>query len=189
VCGCPLVTNVFEETGDFCRASKRRCLKHYSWEKLRRAEIDLQRIQQVEMCSIYETGAGGLIFSALRIQQSSFESCPGPPCCVLGWDYLLSPRPSPSRLMCRCQRIFEANGQTASIPFRGVPELRADHATETRHKRRKVSALILEVDWIATRCFILFNSINSESSDPRGVFVSFCLVRGGGGGGVGFFFF
>jgi len=46
VCGCPLVTNVFEETGDFCRASKRRCLKHYSWEKLRRAEIDLQRIQQ-----------------------------------------------------------------------------------------------------------------------------------------------
>ena len=50
VCGCPLVTNVFEETGDFCRASKRRCLKHYSWEKLRRAEIDLQRIQQVEIC-------------------------------------------------------------------------------------------------------------------------------------------
>ena len=47
VCGCPLVTNVFEETGDFCRASKRRCMKHYCWEKLRRAEIDLQRIQQV----------------------------------------------------------------------------------------------------------------------------------------------
>lgn len=46
VCGCPLVTNVFEETGDFCRASKRTCLKHYCWEKLRRAEIDLQRIQQ-----------------------------------------------------------------------------------------------------------------------------------------------
>ncbi|RMX45931.1 hypothetical protein pdam_00011044 [Pocillopora damicornis] len=46
VCGCPLVTNVFEETGDFCRASKRRCMKHYCWEKLRRAEIDLQRIQQ-----------------------------------------------------------------------------------------------------------------------------------------------
>ncbi|KAL9959895.1 hypothetical protein ACROYT_G033268 [Oculina patagonica] len=46
VCGCPLVTNVFEESGDFCRASKRTCLKHYCWEKLRRAEIDLQRIQQ-----------------------------------------------------------------------------------------------------------------------------------------------
>ena len=50
VCGCPLVTNVFEETGDFCRASKRTCLKHYCWEKLRRAEIDLQRIQQVSVC-------------------------------------------------------------------------------------------------------------------------------------------
>ncbi|XP_015749724.1 PREDICTED: CXXC-type zinc finger protein 1-like, partial [Acropora digitifera] len=46
VCGCPVVHNVFEETGDFCRASKRKCVKHYCWEKLRRAEIDLQRIQQ-----------------------------------------------------------------------------------------------------------------------------------------------
>ncbi|XP_068759395.1 CXXC-type zinc finger protein 1-like [Montipora capricornis] len=46
VCGCPVVWNVFEETGDFCRASKRKCVKHYCWEKLRRAEIDLQRIQQ-----------------------------------------------------------------------------------------------------------------------------------------------
>lgn len=81
VCGCPLVTNVFEETGDFCRASKRRCLKHYSWEKLRRAEIDLQRIQQVEMCS---RCGGGLIVSALRIKQSWFEPCSGPLCYVLG---------------------------------------------------------------------------------------------------------
>ena len=42
-----LFTMFFEETGDFCRASKRKCVKHYCWEKLRRAEIDLQRIQQV----------------------------------------------------------------------------------------------------------------------------------------------
>ncbi|KAJ7312814.1 CXXC-type zinc finger protein 1 [Desmophyllum pertusum] len=46
VCGCPLVTDVFDESGDFCRAAKRTCLKHYCWEKLRRAGIDLQRIQQ-----------------------------------------------------------------------------------------------------------------------------------------------
>ncbi|XP_015760485.1 PREDICTED: CXXC-type zinc finger protein 1-like isoform X2 [Acropora digitifera] len=46
VCGCPVVHNVFEETGDFCRASKRKCVKRYCCEKLRRAEIDLQRIQQ-----------------------------------------------------------------------------------------------------------------------------------------------
>lgn len=46
VCGCPLVTNVFDATGDFCRAPKKSCLKHYVWEKLRRAEIDLERVRQ-----------------------------------------------------------------------------------------------------------------------------------------------
>ena len=63
MCGCPLVTNVFEETGDFCRASKRTCLKHYCWEKLRRAEIDLQRIQQVRLCvcdyGVFNRSVGG----------------------------------------------------------------------------------------------------------------------------------
>ncbi|KAI5696239.1 hypothetical protein M8J75_010173 [Diaphorina citri] len=43
VCGCPLVTNVFSLTGEFCRASKKHCVKHYCWEKLRRAEIDMER--------------------------------------------------------------------------------------------------------------------------------------------------
>ncbi|KAJ8301130.1 hypothetical protein KUTeg_020117 [Tegillarca granosa] len=43
VCGCPLVSNVFEESGEYCRASKRKCNKHYCWEKLRRAEIDMER--------------------------------------------------------------------------------------------------------------------------------------------------
>ncbi|XP_048584367.1 CXXC-type zinc finger protein 1 isoform X2 [Nematostella vectensis] len=46
VCGCPLVTNVFEETDKICSAPKRTCMKHYRWDKLRRAEIDLQRVQQ-----------------------------------------------------------------------------------------------------------------------------------------------
>ncbi|KAL0266265.1 UNVERIFIED_CONTAM: hypothetical protein PYX00_008858 [Menopon gallinae] len=46
VCGCPLVTNVFDLTGEYCRASKRNCVKHYSWEKLRRAEIDMERVRQ-----------------------------------------------------------------------------------------------------------------------------------------------
>lgn len=39
VCGCPLVTNVFDLTGEFCRAPKKSCTKHYVWEKLRRAEV------------------------------------------------------------------------------------------------------------------------------------------------------
>ena len=75
VCGCPLVTNVFEETGDFCRASKRRCLKHYCWEKLRRAEIDLQRIQQVEVSSIYGPGVGWELVAELLVH--SISSSPG----------------------------------------------------------------------------------------------------------------
>uniref|UniRef100_A0A8B9H7J0 CXXC-type zinc finger protein 1 n=1 Tax=Astyanax mexicanus TaxID=7994 RepID=A0A8B9H7J0_ASTMX len=45
VCGCPLVRNVFEESGEFCRVSKRKCNKHYCWEKLRRAEVDLERVR------------------------------------------------------------------------------------------------------------------------------------------------
>lgn len=46
VCGCPLVRNTFDLTGDFCRAPKKNCFKHYVWEKIRRAEIDLERVRQ-----------------------------------------------------------------------------------------------------------------------------------------------
>lgn len=46
VCGCPLVHNVFQLTGEFCRAPKKNCFKHYVWEKIRRAEIDLERVRQ-----------------------------------------------------------------------------------------------------------------------------------------------
>lgn len=47
VCGCPLVHNVFELTDNFCHLPKRLCNHHYCWEKLRRAEVDLQRIRAV----------------------------------------------------------------------------------------------------------------------------------------------
>lgn len=46
VCGCPLVRNTFELTGEFCRAPKKSCFRHYVWEKIRRAEIDLERVRQ-----------------------------------------------------------------------------------------------------------------------------------------------
>ncbi|SPP78141.1 CXXC-type zinc finger protein 1 [Drosophila guanche] len=46
VCGAPLVVNVFDPTGQFCRAPKKSCFKHYAWEKIRRAEIDLERVRQ-----------------------------------------------------------------------------------------------------------------------------------------------
>ncbi|CAG9832145.1 unnamed protein product [Diabrotica balteata] len=46
VCGCPLVKNVFSSTGEFCRAPKKSCSKHQFWEKIRRAEIDLEKVRQ-----------------------------------------------------------------------------------------------------------------------------------------------
>lgn len=46
VCGCPLVSNVFNLTGEFCRILKKTCIKHYCWDKLRRAEIDMERVRQ-----------------------------------------------------------------------------------------------------------------------------------------------
>ena len=46
VCGYPLVRNVFEESSEFCRAQKKKCWKHNNWEKLRRAEIDMERVRQ-----------------------------------------------------------------------------------------------------------------------------------------------
>lgn len=46
ICGCPLEKDLFKEGGQLCRASKRKCVKHFCWEKLRRAEIDMQRLRQ-----------------------------------------------------------------------------------------------------------------------------------------------
>ncbi|XP_017708599.1 PREDICTED: CXXC-type zinc finger protein 1-like [Rhinopithecus bieti] len=47
--GCPLVHNVFEFTGNFCCLPKCLCNCYYSWEKLRRAEVDLERMQAVHI--------------------------------------------------------------------------------------------------------------------------------------------
>ncbi|XP_032474788.1 CXXC-type zinc finger protein 1-like [Phocoena sinus] len=47
VCGCPLVKNVFEPTDNFCCLPKRLCSHHYCWEKLRRAEVDLERVRML----------------------------------------------------------------------------------------------------------------------------------------------
>jgi hypothetical protein len=47
VCGCPIVSDVFEEKGEICLTAKRKCNKHYGWEKCRRAQIDMERVRQV----------------------------------------------------------------------------------------------------------------------------------------------
>ncbi|XP_065843849.1 CXXC-type zinc finger protein 1-like [Oscarella lobularis] len=45
VCGCPLTENFSVESGEFCRLRKSLCPHHPSWEKTRRALIDLQKVQ------------------------------------------------------------------------------------------------------------------------------------------------
>ncbi|XP_039249955.2 CXXC-type zinc finger protein 1-like [Styela clava] len=51
VCGCPLKEDIY--TGDepklaneFCSRAKRKCNKHFKWESMYRASVDLQRIRQ-----------------------------------------------------------------------------------------------------------------------------------------------
>jgi len=46
LCGAPLVKNLFKQTGEVCRALRKDCPQHYCWEKLRRAELDLDRVRQ-----------------------------------------------------------------------------------------------------------------------------------------------
>lgn len=46
VCGFPLTKDIFSITGEFCRVAKRECNAHYCWEKLRRAELDMDRVRQ-----------------------------------------------------------------------------------------------------------------------------------------------
>lgn len=68
VCGCPLVRDVFELTGDFCRLPKRQCNRHYCWEKLRRAEVDLERVRVVGLdtgCDQGQPGLGGVCCSCV----------------------------------------------------------------------------------------------------------------------------
>ncbi|XP_076815802.1 CXXC-type zinc finger protein 1-like [Clavelina lepadiformis] len=51
VCGCPLSCDVYgpsspSKPSHFCRLAKRKCNKHFKWETMYRAEVDLQRIRQ-----------------------------------------------------------------------------------------------------------------------------------------------
>ncbi|XP_046839995.1 CXXC-type zinc finger protein 1-like [Xenia sp. Carnegie-2017] len=46
VCGCPLSNEKLEETKELCCIAKRTCVRHYCWEKLRRAQIDAARVHQ-----------------------------------------------------------------------------------------------------------------------------------------------
>jgi len=45
--------NVLEESNEFCRVAKKKCVRHLGWEKLRRAEIDMERVRQVSLRVIF----------------------------------------------------------------------------------------------------------------------------------------
>lgn len=54
VCGCPLdplFPSRNKECQKFCYQAKKSCVKHYYWEKLRRAEIDQEKLNLVGICS------------------------------------------------------------------------------------------------------------------------------------------
>lgn len=51
VCGCPLANDIYQgkqptTAQDFCGRAKRKCNKHFKWESMYRASVDLQRIRQ-----------------------------------------------------------------------------------------------------------------------------------------------
>lgn len=54
ICACPLRKGMFDETASLCKAPKRKCSNHINWERLRRAEIDMERVREMmdleELC-------------------------------------------------------------------------------------------------------------------------------------------
>lgn len=49
VCGFPLVTQVFTETGQYCCVPRGKCSAHVGWERLRSANIDIERYRHVSL--------------------------------------------------------------------------------------------------------------------------------------------
>ena len=51
VCGCPIKNDIYDgdeptSGSEFCSRAKRKCNKHFKWETMYRACVDLQRIRQ-----------------------------------------------------------------------------------------------------------------------------------------------
>ena len=47
VCAFPAQKELFGRPTEFCRRAKKTCHQHFNWEKLRRAEIDMERVRLV----------------------------------------------------------------------------------------------------------------------------------------------
>ncbi|XP_067928352.1 CXXC-type zinc finger protein 1-like [Watersipora subatra] len=46
ICGCPLSKNVFNDSDELCKNAKKSCPHHFRWERMRRAEIDADKVRQ-----------------------------------------------------------------------------------------------------------------------------------------------
>ena len=46
MCGYPLQKELFSKPTSFCLRRKKTCNAHFNWEKLRRAELDMERVKQ-----------------------------------------------------------------------------------------------------------------------------------------------
>ena len=47
ICGCPLAKDVFSDSAELCKNAKKSCADHFRWERMRRAEIDADKVRQV----------------------------------------------------------------------------------------------------------------------------------------------
>ncbi len=53
VCGYPVQKELFAKPSSFCLKAKKTCHMHFSWEKLRRAELDMERVKQVRALTFF----------------------------------------------------------------------------------------------------------------------------------------
>lgn len=55
VCGFPIQRELFnDEDVDFCRLPKKKCIKHISWERMKRAQVDMEIIR-ARLVALYVT--------------------------------------------------------------------------------------------------------------------------------------
>lgn len=40
-----LFRNLFSPNGEYCREKKKECNSHYCWEKIKRGELDMERVR------------------------------------------------------------------------------------------------------------------------------------------------
>lgn len=63
ICGCPLTIQPLTDTEELCKNAKKHCTDHFKWERLRRAEIDADKVRQVKII-LYQSFVTQLRFTS-----------------------------------------------------------------------------------------------------------------------------